>query len=109
MDAVVGPPTALATMTGPLAELDDFDFDGTNFYLVGEDESFTTMTLTRMPADGGAPVAWVTMPHVRGGSVSIDNQCVYWSTNDGIYSLAKSAAPIDGDFATDGGSDGDAP
>jgi len=34
---------------------------------------------------------------------------VYWSANDSIYSVAKSAAPIDGDFAADGGSDGDAP
>jgi hypothetical protein len=89
MDAVVGPPTALATMTGPLLVMTGFDFDGTSFYLVGQDEEHTALTLARMPADGGAPVTLVTMPHVEGSSVSVDDQCVYWSADDGIYSLAK--------------------
>lgn len=103
MDAIAGPPTALATLTGPLAELWGFDFDGTDFYLVGEDEGLAALTLARMPSDGGAPVALVTMHHGGPSSVSAYGPCVYWRADDGIYSLAKSAPPVAGDSAADGG------
>jgi hypothetical protein len=70
-------------------------FDGADFYIVGG-EFGTTERLGRMATDGSSSVILATMPAGGGGSVAVDDQCVYWSNALGIFSLAKTA---EGPFA----------
>lgn len=70
-------------------------FDGADFYIVGG-ESGTTERLGRMATDGSSSVILATMPAGGGGSVAVDDECVYWSNALGIFSLAKTA---EGPFA----------
>lgn len=89
IDLVVGQPTTIATLTGPLAAVRGVVFDATNFYVIGYDSAFKTASLGRVPADGGCPVFLVTMP--PWGSVAVDDECVYWANSQGIFNLAKTA------------------
>jgi hypothetical protein len=48
--------------------------------------------LGRMALDGSGSTILATMPASGGGSVAVDDACVYWGNALGIFSLAKSAA-----------------
>jgi hypothetical protein len=87
--------TTIATLTGPLANAFTFAFDGTDFYVTGTDASQTIQSLARVPGDGGCPVIIASMPPSDSIAVAVDDECVYWSSSNGIFSLAKSA---DGPF-----------
>jgi hypothetical protein len=53
-------------------------------------------SLERIAADGSCPVVLVNMPASQGPSVAVDDECVYWSNPEGIFSLAKTApGPFD--------------
>ncbi|MGD0837729.1 MAG: hypothetical protein ABSB49_13890 [Polyangia bacterium] len=87
--AVMPLPSAMAA--GPL----NVAFDGADFYIIGG-ESGTTEGLWRMAGDGSSFAILATMSSTGGGSVAVDDQCVYWSNSLGIFSLAKTA---EGPFA----------
>ncbi len=80
---------ARIALTGPLATAYTFAFDGTNFYVLGADSS--DESLARIPSDGGCPVILVDMPVSGGWGVAVDDECVYWTNSEGIFSLAKTA------------------
>ncbi|HLK39823.1 MAG TPA: hypothetical protein VKU41_23865 [Polyangiaceae bacterium] len=86
-----GPPTTVASLTDPVANAFDMAFDGANFYMIGLDAAGIVETLERIPQGGGCPVVVATMPPLGQGSVSVDDECVYWSNSEGIFSLAKTA------------------
>jgi hypothetical protein len=72
-------------------------FDGTHFYLMGSKDS-ETLELVRVNSEGSDLVSVATMPSARGdapvvtgGSLALDESCVYWSNGLGIFSLAKTA------------------
>jgi hypothetical protein len=88
MDPVAGGPTVIATVSGGIGDL---AFDGTNFYAttVGASVLWSPPPgLVRIPAAGGSPVVLVNGSVT---SVTVDDQCVYWSGPSGIFSVAKTA------------------
>jgi len=87
MNPASGAPTTLATL--PFAEAWGLTFDGSNFYLAVTDSNSSTVKLARISADGSDPVVLVTMKN--GGAHAVDDECVYWASSEGIYSLAKTA------------------
>jgi hypothetical protein len=90
-----GGPIAVMPLPSDLASPLNVVFDGVDFYII-DGRSGTTERLGRMAADGSASVILATMPAGGGGSVAVDDECVYWSNAFGIYSLAKTA---EGPFA----------
>jgi hypothetical protein len=65
-------------------------FDGTDFFeTVGCD--VCSGTVVRIPASGGAPVGLV-----EGLGEALDDECLYYSNPDGIFSVAKSYVPPGG-------------
>jgi hypothetical protein len=94
IDPLGGAPTTVATLTGAVADAYDIAFDGSNFYAIGTD-SAGTENLERIPSDGGCPVVLARMPYGDRPAVSVDDECVYWSNPEGIFSVATTA---DGPF-----------
>ena len=90
-----GGPIAVMPLPSDLARPLNVVFDGADFYII-DGGSGTTERLGRMAADGSASVILATMPADGGGSVAVDDECVYWSNSLGIFSLAKTA---EGPFA----------
>jgi len=76
--------------TGALQGAFDAVFDGTSFYAIGT-VSNTSNGLVRMGTDGTCPELIATMPSESGGSVAVDDECVYWANTEGIFSVAKTA------------------
>ena len=78
--------TKIPAQTGPLGSPFDVAFDGTSFFMMG------SRGLVRFPADGGDPVILVNTPNTASSAaVAVDDECVYWSNPQGIFSLAKVA------------------
>ena len=90
-----GGPIAVMPLPSDLASPSNVVFDGVDFYII-DGEFGTTERLGRMSADGSASVILATMPAGGGGSVAVDDECIYWSNALGIFSLAKTA---EGPFA----------
>jgi hypothetical protein len=69
-------------------------FDGTSFFFGGNQPSTDGRTgpgfLIRVAVADGAGATLATMPWV--GDVAVDDECVYWSTDEGLFSLSKTAA-----------------
>jgi hypothetical protein len=86
-----GPPMAVVTLTGAVAGAFDIAFDDTNAYVIGVDATGTTEALERVPLDGSCPVVLVRMPYGDEGGVTVDDECVYWSNSEGIFSLAATS------------------
>lgn len=91
-----GAATALP-LTGALAFASNVVFDGTKFFAAGAAEfDATTFNIATIPADGGDPVVLVRTPSLgagRGaGPIAVDDQCLYWATAQGIFSLDKTAS-----------------
>ena len=93
--APTGGAIAVMPLPSALARPLNVAFDGADFYIIGGD-SGTTERLGRMAADGSSFAILVTMSSTGGGSVAVDDECVYWSNAFGIFSLAKTA---EGPFA----------
>jgi hypothetical protein len=88
MNPVSGTVTTVATLdgSGPTS----FVFDGDNFFVMSYASNVSEVnTLSRMPASGG-PATIVGTFH-GGGAFALDDECLYWSSGDGIYSRAKTA------------------
>jgi hypothetical protein len=81
-----GGPIAVMPLPSALAHPLNVAFDGADFYIVSG-ESDTTQQLGRMTGDGNASVILASMPAGGGGSVAVDDECVYWSNSLGIFSL----------------------
>ena len=79
-------PTAnAATLSG----IESLAYDGNYFYwTVGTSPA----TLYKMGGQGSTPIPYVTMMTSNAGTVAFDDECLYWSSSKGIYSVAKSAA-----------------
>jgi hypothetical protein len=90
-----GGPMATIPLQGSLTSPSDVAFDGSNFYTIGG-ISGVTERLGRMALDGGGSTILATMPASGGGSLAVDDACVYWGNALGIFSLAKTA---EGPFA----------
>ena len=88
--APMGGPIAVMPLPAALARPLNVAFDGSDFYIMGG-ESGTTERLGRMAADGSSFAILATMSSTGGGSVAVDDECVYWSNALGIFSLAKTA------------------
>ena len=86
-----GGPMATIPLQGSLTSPLDVAFDGSNFYTIGGN-SGVTERLARMALDGSGSTILATMPASGGGSVAVDDACVYWGNALGIFSLAKTAA-----------------
>jgi hypothetical protein len=87
-----GPTTTIATLTGALASVLNVVFDGTSFFVVGDtDYPATTDNIEIIPGNGGSPVVVVSTPSLGAGAIAVDDECVYWSSAKGIFSLAKTA------------------
>jgi streptogramin lyase len=90
-----GGPIAVIPLPSGLTSPLDVAFDGVDFYII-DGESGTTERLGIMAADGSSFAIIATMSSTGGGSVAVDDECVYWSNALGIFSLAKTA---EGPFA----------
>lgn len=88
-----GAVTTLASLKGALSRADDIVFDGIDFYVTWSDAA-NTRSLARIPAGGGCPTLVGTTS--GGGGIAVDDECVYWSSSAGIFSLAKT---VQGPFA----------
>jgi hypothetical protein len=80
----------LVPFTGPFANAYAFVFDGTDFYIMGTDASSSTQSIVRVPAGGGCATLIATMPVSEGKALAVDDECIYWSNADGLFSLGKS-------------------
>jgi hypothetical protein len=85
----LGGPISRLALIGSLALGYHFAFDGVDFYVIGGD--LTMDTLAKVPRDGSCPNDLVHMPPAYSRAVAVDDECVYWSSTAGIFSLAKSA------------------
>lgn len=88
-----GAVTTLLTLTGELASAENLGFDGENFYVLGDDGA-NTETIARIPRAGGCAVPVVSMPRNSSQAFAVDDECLYWSNTDGIFSIVKSAAGV---------------
>jgi hypothetical protein len=89
LDPLGGALTTIATLSGAVGDPSDVVFDGANFYLAGN--GLTGSGIARISPDGRCAVVLVTMPLSDGPSVAVDDECIYWSNSQGIFSLAKTA------------------
>jgi hypothetical protein len=89
IDPLGGPLSTIATFTGAVSHVWDIAFDGASFYVVGTDDSWTSATLARVPANGGDPVILARVPSGGGGTIALDSSCIYWSNGAAIFSLAR--------------------
>jgi hypothetical protein len=85
-----GPATTVTDLSGSFVWAATFAFDGTRFYVVAE-SAFDAPpdTIVTVPAGGGAPVVLVRTREA--GGLAVDDECLYWSSADGIFSVAKAA------------------
>jgi hypothetical protein len=66
-------------------------FDGTSFFIVGSSSADEqNHVLERLPAAGGKPTVLGTFH--GGGALAVDDECLYWSSAQGIFSRAKTAS-----------------
>jgi hypothetical protein len=66
-----------------------FVADATSFYTIAEGDN---SAVTRVPLAGGT-IDVLAQNH-GAGDITADDDCIYWSAFDGIYSLRKDAAPL---------------
>jgi hypothetical protein len=67
-------------------------FDGTSFFVLGQesiDGGPQADVLIRVTAADGAATTLGTMPSTA--DVAVDDECVYWSNTQGVFSLSKTA------------------
>jgi len=84
------------TLTGRASDAFDVAFDSTDAYVIGTDVESAGDFLERVPLDGSPPVLLASTPSSSSRAVAVDDACVYWSSSQGILSLAKTS---DGFFA----------
>jgi hypothetical protein len=94
MNPLAGSPRTVATLTGSFQEAHGLVFDGTHFYFAGSDGPSGPTSVARVSSDGSGPVAIVTTQEGN-AAIAVDDECIYWSSAGGIFSLAKTA---DGPF-----------
>ena len=87
--------TAAVAPSAPFATIGGFVVDGDTFFVVAASTSGNMPdTIASMRAGGGAPVVLVKTRDA--GGIAVDDECVYWSNVDGIFSVAKTArGPFD--------------
>jgi hypothetical protein len=90
VDPAGGSIHVVVDFTGALRGAFDAVFDGRSFYGIGT-VSNTSNGLVRVGTDGTCPELIATMPSEAGGSVAVDDECVYWANAEGIFSVAKTA------------------
>ena len=90
-----GPATAAVAGAAPFSGIRGFVVDGDTFFVVAASTSDNMPdTIASIPAAGGDAVVLVKTRDA--GSIAVDDECVYWSNADGIFSVAKTArGPFD--------------
>jgi DNA-binding beta-propeller fold protein YncE len=90
VDPSAGPVKAVVNMPPWFGEAASVAFDGTNFYVSNYVDGNGGNRIARfLPAATGQP-ATIARP-VDGGALAVDDECLYWTSADGIYSIAKTA------------------
>jgi hypothetical protein len=94
LDASTGTVTPVGKLPATFGNAGGFAFDGTTYYVTSWAGSDTDNAhLGRFPATDFA--RGVTLGTIHGApSVAVDDECLYWSDNDGIHSVAKNVAQI---------------
>jgi hypothetical protein len=81
--------TTVATLDG--AGPTGFVVDGDTFFVMSYASDISgTNTLTRIGASGGPAMAVGTFH--GGGAFAVDDECLYWSSGDGIYGRRQIAS-----------------
>jgi hypothetical protein len=72
-------------------DADNMVSDGRSFFIEGALRATNgTSTIARVSANGGPPAPLVTIPETYAlGGLAVDDACVYFSTSNGIFSVAK--------------------
>lgn len=92
VDPSAGPAMTAVKMPAWFGQAASVAFDGTSFYVGSDGDSNGDSRIARFPATSGQGFT-VASPR-GGGAFAVDDECLYWTTDDGIYSLAKSVPGI---------------
>jgi hypothetical protein len=95
VDPSAGPVMPAVKMPPWFGQAASVAFDGTSFYVGSYGDSDGNSRIVRFPAASVGQGATVASPR-GGGAFAVDDECLYWTTADGIYSLAKSVPGIVG-------------
>jgi hypothetical protein len=86
----LGGPVMSTSLPPSLGWIMDAVFDGSDFFVVGGSASTGAGDkIARVPSSGGSMSLLVTTS--GGAAIAVDDECVYWSSTEGIFSLAKTA------------------
>ncbi|HLK38017.1 MAG TPA: hypothetical protein VKU41_14750 [Polyangiaceae bacterium] len=83
-----GAPRSLFMLKDEVIDAYDIAFDAENAYVIGFNPGQTQEVPERMPLYGRCPLVLARMPRSDQGSVSIDDECVYWAHSEGVFSLS---------------------
>ena len=91
----VGPVSKVVTMPPGFGAIASLVFDGTSFFVSSiNDTNDGIGQIARVPAAALGQPETIETPG-DGGAFGVDDECVYWTTADGIYSVAKTvSAPV---------------
>jgi len=94
-DPVSGPQGQVGRLDGLVASTSGFVYDGVSFFIVassGFDASANRIVVA--PTTGAS--FYVLVRTTVAGGIAVDDECLYWTSERGIFSLAKTAqGPID--------------
>jgi hypothetical protein len=95
IDPFSGPATTVAALPASFGSVLAFAFDGKSFLVLGGAPTAGAKDqIAWVPGGGGPPT--ILLETRNAGAMAVDDECVYWSNADGIFSLAKTASgPID--------------
>ena len=100
IDPAGGYATAIADLSSHFFRADGVAFDGATFFVSGSAYSPVSSTvriadkgaIARVPWQGGSPIdVVVTARGSNVGPFTVDDECLYYSTPTGIYSVSKAA------------------
>ena len=95
VDPSAGPVMPVVMMPPWFGEAASVAFDGNSFYVLSYGDSNGDNRIARFSAAAVGQGATIARPR-GGGAFAVDDECLYWTTVDGIYSLAKTVPGIVG-------------
>jgi hypothetical protein len=88
IDPASGATRQIANLSNVLGSTNNMVSDGTALFIEGGFDPSGARTIVRMSNDGAPPLPVVTLAD-GGGTLAVDDECVYFSSPTGISSLAK--------------------
>ena len=88
IDPAGGAPRSLVELAGEVTDAYDVSFGGSYAYVIGSDPNRTQDALERVTFYDNCPLVFARMPPSDHGSVSVDDECVYWANSEGVFSLS---------------------